>query len=216
MPGSSLRGRACLCLTLNFPEHEINDSCGLLHETSQSSFPRSYERWDTCEICTYEAISRSLESLRTCPRCCQLLSVSYTVPKATLLLPSQNSVFFPRASMVNPAGLGCWAWWSLPPYGSSPRLPAQELQVNSMDWQVILSLFGKLGRNLMISDLRFYIWDVSPQLLMPLWPPILSLCLTASSSSPSWTSLSSLDPQEPSTVGILAKWTLCDNNNRGI
>ena len=39
-----IRGRACLCLTLNFPEHKINDSYHFLHETSQSSSPKSYER----------------------------------------------------------------------------------------------------------------------------------------------------------------------------
>lgn len=65
MPGSSLRGRACLCLTLNFPEHKINDSFDLLHETSQPSFSRSYESGDAYEICTYEAVSRSHEYSRT-------------------------------------------------------------------------------------------------------------------------------------------------------
>lgn len=55
---------------------------------------------------------------------------SYIAP-----LLSLNSEFFLRGPMVDPAGLGCLAQWSLPQDGS--KAP-QELQVCSMDWQVSL------------------------------------------------------------------------------
>ena len=55
---------------------------------------------------------------------------------------SLNSEFFLRGSMVVPAGLGFWAQWFLPQDGSKAL---QELQVCSIDWQVIVYLGNRLG-----------------------------------------------------------------------
>lgn len=129
------------------------------------------------------------------------------VPRAALHFPRLNEVFFLRTLMVAPAGLGCCTesiWLSVLCLHMAARPSRNAL------------FHGLMGYSKSIWETR---WILDDPKLQDLYLDCLSPAshaLWSASSSCLWTSLPCLDPQEPSTGGIPAKGTPCDNKNSRI